>query len=853
MARVPLSDTLKREARLQRFMRELESGIVQRLPQDWDAVAAEHTSLVSTLQPIFDRAISAKDRASVCSCAGTLKDKDGEAMQKVESYHPASLFGFDLEQYCSDEASDRRMLAIQDLDDVEVLIIKAVSDEAELGHFRDPLRDLEISFAQLKSIEIELSEDMKRWEHSLRDLEGTHAADPQEDPALADYQQYEKAYLERKILATKTILDARQESADCIAQLLEDFDDLRARFKQSKRGIFNLLAAARQKRNALFDGENEGLQEALETYRACVEYMSVYVTSYLCRSLPDRAHAQVALAETMMTARVKIESIRVNAGALDRTINLQASHMEVVSGALLSFTDCIDARKRTVKEKMHKMDEDLNAARERWLQEIEDAEMELQTHRERYEKVHQAEEDARMLIDEERAAVEAYEEYQRQNRPRTKEEIAAELESEIQDLADMFDVSRRIRRFLIIVETCANKAQKTSFEARQIFIASQRAREIPGAVAAGDFDQLEDQCIRIGKRLRTGRFLLADLQSAFEFHYPELRHRLFTLKDEVKLEHGRRRSLRGSGESGALSDSDSDSEYSVPEEFADGRMNLDRAIHSCAQDVEYLADLCSEWAEVVGPEEAQRRRQQADPQDDSNTEAQVANHAPKSRLERIAKAPQEGLQRSYVLYVNRKQRFRNRVLAPALKRAGDPFGAKEARRHEAATTIQRHVRGFLCRKRLLIEAVIRVQLAYRKFKAYKKFKKALFASTAKYYDVISCRYYYVWAGGKVAWAPPEPIADWYIPYGKRTKRPLGYEWTKAEAATLIQSIVRARAERKRYVQRVMESFEKVYEPSRQACFYQNKFTGKCQWHKPLGLGLLDIPIANLDTEGFVER
>lgn len=766
---------------------------------------------------------------------------DLEVSEVVRTFHPTSLFQIDVE-ICANEQTERQE-TISSLHDAEGLVLKALSEEAGSAMFTETLHDLRASLRTLAAVKIELQDDIDRWITSHENLKGKDAIDHEVDPSRANFQIAELNYLKKKIDSTQKVLDLCNTTIEDIQGFLAAIEDAQKRFRRAHEVSMNLFTQSRVRRNRLRSHECAILPKALSYYQLCTKRTGQIVAGELCNSKRDLHIAYQMLAKYLLPARIECEDLRGTRNALKCALSEQGNNVEQLSEGVLRFTNRVEALKGTIKQRLQEAQNDLESSREEWLQVIEDAGNELSHHRELYERLHSAEQEAQEIIDEEQAAVEAYEQYVEETRPRSKEEKIDDIEKEIIFAFEAFDLARRIKRFHLIVENCATKAQRMSFEARQMTVASARAQELNVIVTANDFDMLEDQCIRISKRLKTALFLLDELQGSFEFHYPELRRKLFSLKDE----HQHEQNLKRSNSEVDSQISDSDSDYSIPEEYAEGKMKLQRAARNCIRDVDYLTDLCSEWAELVGEEEISKRRALADPEGaNGRRDSTLTGQNKQGVLRRLANLPKETAQRTYILYLNQKYHFRSHVLDPTIKRAADPFGSKKQRQNEAATIIQRHWRGWICRRRLLIQAVIRVQMAYRKFRAYRRFQDALLASTAKYYDVISCQYYYVWASGKVAWSPPEPIADRYIPYGRRTKRSKDHEWTETEAATLIQSVARARMERKRYVRLVLDSYEKVYEPSRNACFYQNKATGKCQWHKPLGLGLFDLPIANLD-------
>ena len=147
-----------------------------------------------------------------------------------------------------------------------------------------------------------------------------------------------------------------------------------------------------------------------------------------------------------------------------------------------------------------------------------------------------------------------------------------------------------------------------------------------------------------------------------------------------------------------------------------------------------------------------------------------------------------------------------------------------------------------------------IQKIFRKKQAWRKYKAVLLQHTTKHFDFNSGYYYYSWLD-KVDWDPPKALKDVYIPYGLR-RRTYSHVWTEDEAATVIQSLFRGRAERYRFVDVIKAGYEKVWEPSAGAYFYQvrtpdlsfrtnspmftnlllqNKYTKECQWTRPFGL------------------
>jgi hypothetical protein len=172
------------------------------------------------------------------------------------------------------------------------------------------------------------------------------------------------------------------------------------------------------------------------------------------------------------------------------------------------------------------------------------------------------------------------------------------------------------------------------------------------------------------------------------------------------------------------------------------------------------------------------------------------------------------------------------------KLLADPFGHVAKKQQAAAILIQKIVRGWMTRRRARVEAAITIQRIFRARKAYSIYLETLFFATVKYYDSKG-GYYYVSPFG-TSWKPPAQLKDRYIPYGRRRrKRP--HEWGREEAIICIQAAWRAYTTRKRFIEHVRQSFEKVYEPSRGKFFLQNIYTGKCRWDNPFNLDLWPDP------------
>jgi len=174
----------------------------------------------------------------------------------------------------------------------------------------------------------------------------------------------------------------------------------------------------------------------------------------------------------------------------------------------------------------------------------------------------------------------------------------------------------------------------------------------------------------------------------------------------------------------------------------------------------------------------------------------------------------------------------------------DPLGWKEYRKAAAAKKIQALVRGHLSRARRTRRHVVLVQTVVRRIQARRRVYEKMFRETSKLFEENSAKYYFsspAFKPAKVSWDPPRMLKNTHIPFGIRV-RPKGYEWGAKEAAIAIQSLQRCRASRVRFKAKIYETWQKVYEPGKDAWFYENINTKKCQWTKPRALNKYeDIP------------
>mmetsp|Transcript_28200 Transcript_28200/g.45336 ORF Transcript_28200/g.45336 Transcript_28200/m.45336 type:complete len:1035 (-) Transcript_28200:2187-5291(-) len=804
------------------------------------------------------------------------------------SLNPQYFFNFDLNAF--NQGLESRVEMIDNLWKAEDLVLEALVDKKIRRLIEKPIARLQETLAETSRKRTDLIEDINRWKSDIKEREEKLAAEDfdQEDQDTVKMLQHEIQYMELKRDLSRRVMKTFINTIEQCTDDLPYLEECKAKLYKARTEIRFLIDNGRTLRSECIKHETLALKRAIPVIDKCSSTMGLLVGGFFshnrkvletCDYFLGRYFGPLSerMRELKQFHRKSVEQLKWQQGALAK-----------LSSALLGFTektaDRVENSEYDVKDCIEAELEALKESSALILQ----AETELVEHRGSYDRKKAAEAQLVEIIREDEEALKEYEKDLVANRAIPHTEELDEVWEIIN--ADSNVILARTEKLSQVVDRLATTDEISGFEAKQIFSALRKCKRAIYLLERRELDKAKTEFVNVSERIKPGIGFIRELQGRFE-----------------KLEEVEKSSVN---ESESQSDSDSGSEYSYDSEDSndDVKINMVMFASKTASLATNTAILCSDYCDILQemreeeedipakylPEAAQVKEEEEDEVEKikkAREKQQEKNKLPgvvrkgvvrvlgPAKTDALAKNPVVKLaaatggfpraisnrtykfvERRYIVFGANRIKLQ-RVWAArakvAFEKAKDPFGWQQYQIEQAATTIQRTYRGYACRKRLRTYAALTIQCMYRQRVAWFVYKKTLHERTVKHYDSLSGKYYYTWPT-RISWEPPPALEGMYIMFGERKKRATGHEWTDEEAALLVQTTFRARKARREFIDHVKNSYEKLWEPSKHCYFYQNVVSGKCQWQKPVGLGLDDIeastyPVWDEDTgEYFVE-
>jgi len=740
------------------------------------------------------------------------------------SIHPRAIFGHDMDFHGME--LQRRVDTFENLNRTEAQLLESLDKKSIESLFEESLQFTLTSLSTTTELSDQLGSDIARWEESIVDLMHQksildHEENLNEYLKEPRFQLFDNsiACLQRKIAVAKDTVHVCQNSIEFFSRSHVYLIDSNKRLSIVASDMTLLVQQQRKRRKSRIENEIQCFTATKPVYDLCCRNIAMLIGGYFTAHVPTLNSSDALLSKylpILASQMDELQRIYGNNGADEITYE---TNLKLVVESVHGFLGNLTLEFETIQSEGGPLisEQDKFVANTR--DSFEKLDKSIKRERLRCENIIAKEDNIQEMLSKEEALYREQMAYDESQQKLTAPNLLEESLDQVDDLYD--ELKSKIQLLVSVVEEFATIEEKKGFERQQLDRAYSKFVKLDDCLDEKSYDTAVKECQSVVKYLGHLSLLFKRIHTQIESdddpdEFPNMiKFHIASIKN---------------GEALLSAIEDTRKYYSIinppPEDQPTYKVSTEQPVSS-----RFLLGTVAQGLAKTILGESTASKVAASPV--VVTVAKLIRHGLKTHA--------IGLRRGVIVArgAQVEQRLKlKRKFAAAKGFIKDPFRWKSANQHERAVDIQRIFRGYRCRKKLRSEAATVIQCAFRSMTAWNTYKDTLHKSTSKHYDAVTGSYYYVWPG-HTSWQPPQAIHDRHIMFGTRM-RAKDHQWTDDEAARLVQSGYRARKARGVFVQLIFDSYEKIWEPSQEAYFYQNMHTRKCQWHKPLGLGSLDL-------------